>query len=166
MLQEKKLSLAETFTRAGGDEGEGEECVNLGSELVFAVGGQGGAGSDGLPSRVPGTKWHGGEQSDACSSLSAPEQPTEICYQLVPPTPGDISSRALGSPGYHPQNSSSSPLVLQFPHKKHLLPRLETHSWCFSLLRALYPIHYDLLLVQALVMSKSVVRKPGYSPSL
>lgn len=94
------------------------------------------------------------------SSLSAPEQPADVCYRLVPSTSGDTSRRARGSHN-HQLNSSSSPNVLPLPHEEHQLLMPETHSWLCSLLGALYPIRHHLLLVHFLVMSKSVVRKPG-----
>lgn len=104
-------------------------------------GSRGGAGSPRLPSREPGTEWHWGV------SVMAPPPPhpllhvSEVCYQLVPSTPGDTSLRGLGVPRVSRNSSSPPPKLPTRSRVEHQLPVLAAPSWPSSLLRAGRPTH-------------------------
>lgn len=105
-------------------------------------GSRGGAGSPRLPSREPGTEWHWGGQCDG--STPPPHllfHVSEVCYQLLPSTPGDTSLRGLGVPRVSRNSSSPPPKLPTRSRVEHQLPVLAAPSWPSSLLRAGRPTH-------------------------
>lgn len=70
---------------------------------------------------------------------------SEVCYQLVPSTPGDTGLRGLGVPQVSLTELLIPPAPQKLPtllHMEHQLPMLANPSWPFSLLCAVYPTHH------------------------
>lgn len=95
---------------------EWEDCVPLG--LVFAVGAGAGQGAPGCPAGSQGQNGMGGGQCDGSTTPPHPLLPiSEVCYQLVPSTPGDTSLRGLGGP------TGITELLITTPKAAHTLAR-------------------------------------------
>lgn len=97
--QEKKLSLAETFTRAGGGEGEGEECVNLGSELVLAVGARVGQEGTGCPAGCQGPNGMAESRVTAVPLLLHPNSPPRFAISWCHQPQETLAPELWGPPG-------------------------------------------------------------------
>lgn len=80
-----------------------------------------------------------------CDGSTPPPHPllhvSEVCYQLVPSTPGDTSLRGLGVPRVSRNSSSPPPKLPTRSRVEHQLPVLAAPSWPSSLLRAGRPTH-------------------------
>lgn len=150
--KEKKLGLAEIFVRQ--EEVDGRENNRLiWAQSECLLWGPGWSRKCLAVQRVPGAEWHGGGQCNGHSSLSAPKQPAEVCYQLVPSTPGDVSPRAVGSHGNHPLNSSSCPQAAAPALEAPAAHAGNAHSPGFGLFSPLCCVsNHDLWLVHPLLL--------------